>query len=133
MIFYNLLAAYRECFLTIEEMENVKKFKSAINRSFSSRGGILAHGVSDSQLSSYIMKKMNAFSVRQGRDLVASLVIGRQPNLRTVNSRGEFVDDLDPSAVEEKLDDPDTAVYILNEKLQVNFLSLKPQNVAKEC
>ena len=83
----------------------------------------MAHGVSDSQLSSYIMKKMNTSSVRQGRELVANLVIVRQPNLQTVDSRGEFVDYSDQSAVGEKPDDPDAAVYILNDKLQVTFLS----------
>ncbi len=100
-------------------MENVKKFKAAINRSFSARGGILAHGISDSQLSHYIMGKMQDFASREGREMVASLVIGRQPNFRPVNALGEFVDEDDPSAVETKVDDFDNAVYILNEKLQV--------------
>ena len=45
--------------------------------------------------------------------MIASLIIGRQPNLRSVNALGKFVDETDPSAVERKVDDPDTAVYIL--------------------
>ena len=55
--------------------------------------------------------------------MIASLTIGRQPNLRSVNALGEFVDETDLSAVERKVDDPDTAVYILNDKLQVRFLA----------
>jgi hypothetical protein len=104
-------------------MENVKKFKAAINRSFGTKGGILAHGINDGQLSSYIMGKMQEFSLREGRQMIASLTIGRQPNLRSVNALGEFVDETDLSAVERKVDDPDTAVYILNDKLQVRFLA----------
>ena len=52
-----------------------------------------------------------------------ALIIGRQPNLQSVNALGEFVDETDPSAVERKVDNPDTAVYILNDKLQVRFLA----------
>ena len=36
----------------------MKKFKATINRSFGSNGGILAHGINDGQLSSYIMAKI---------------------------------------------------------------------------
>jgi hypothetical protein len=104
-------------------MENVNKFKAAINRSVGTKGGILAHGINNGQLSSYIMGKMQEFSLREGRQMIASLTIGRQPNLRSVNTLGEFVDETDLSAVERKVDDPDTAVYILNDKLQVRFLA----------
>ncbi|CAB4023399.1 Hypothetical predicted protein, partial [Paramuricea clavata] len=117
---------HRECFL-IEEMENVKKFKAAINRSFGTKGGILAHGINDGQLSSYIMGKMQEFSLREGRQMIASLTTGRQPNLRSVNVLGEFVDETDLSAVERKVDDPDTAVYILNDKLQINKDGVIPE------
>ena len=54
-------------------------------------------------------------------EVTASLVIGRQPNFRSVNADKEFVNEDDPSAVGKKVDDPDSAVYILNEKLQVNY------------
>ena len=99
-------------------MENVKKFKGAINRSFSIKGGIMAHGINDNQLSSYIMGKMQEFALRGGMEMDGSLVIGRQPNFRSVNARGEFLDDV-PTALAQKVDDPDTAVYILNDRLQV--------------
>jgi hypothetical protein len=95
-------------------MENVKKFKGAINRSFSSKGGIMAHGINDNQLSSYIMGKMQEFALRGGKEMDGSLVIGHQPNFRSVNARGEFLDDV-PTALAQK----DTAVYILNDRLQV--------------
>ena len=118
----NCLFVSRECYLTIAEMNNVQKFKSAINRSFSSKGGILAHTINDSQLTSYIMDKMQDFALRDGKEVIASLVIGRQPNFRTVDIGGEFVDKDDPTAVTTTVDDPDTAVYVLNDKLQVNYM-----------
>ena len=104
-------------------MENVRKFKAAINRSFTCRGGILAHGIKDDQLSRYLMTKMQEFSLGVGREMIGTLIIGRQPNPRPVNAEGEFVDESDPTAVSKKVDDPDTAVYLLNEKLQVKFES----------
>ncbi|CAB3985928.1 Hypothetical predicted protein [Paramuricea clavata] len=117
-----------ECFLTIDEMENVKKFKGAINRSFSSKGGIMAHGINDNQLSSYIMGKMQEFALRGGKEMDGSLVIGRQPNFRSVNARGEFLDDDDPTGLAQKVDDPDTAVYILNDRLQINKDGVVPES-----
>ena len=90
---------YRECFLTIEEMENVRKFKAAINRSFTCRGGIFVHGIKDDQLSRYLMAKIQEFSLGVGREMTSSLVIKRQPNPRQVNAEGEFVDENDPTAV----------------------------------
>ena len=83
-------------------MENVRKFKAAINRSFTCREGILAHGIKDDQLSRYLMAKMQEFSLGVGRELIGSLVIRRQPNPRSVNAEGEFVDDGDPTAVTKK-------------------------------
>ena len=50
-------------------MESVKKFKSAINRTFAKKGGIIWQGVNDGQLSIYIVL---------ARSLV-SLVSGDQP------------------------------------------------------
>jgi hypothetical protein len=76
----------------------------------------LAHGINDNQLSSYIMGKIQEFALRGGKEMDGSLVIGRQPNFRLVNARGEFLDDDDPTAL---VADPDTAVYILNDRLQV--------------
>ena len=104
-------------------MENVGKFKAAINRSFTCRGGILAYGIKDDQLSRYLIAKMQEFSLGVGREMISSLIIGHQPNPRPVNAEGEFVDESDPTAVNKKVDDPDTAVYILNERLQVKFES----------
>ena len=69
------------------------------------------------------MVKMQEFSLGVGRELIGSLIIRRQPNPRPVNAEGEFVDEGDPTAVSKKVDDPDTAVYLLNEKLQVRFES----------
>ena len=79
-------------------MENVRKFKAAINRSFTCRG-IFAHGIKDDQLSRYLMAKIQEFSLGVGREMTSSLVIKRQPNPRQVNAEGEFVDENDPTAV----------------------------------
>ena len=56
--------------------------------------------------------------------MTGSLVIGRQPNPRPVNAEGEFVAENDPTVLTRKVDDPDTAVYLLNEKLQVKLVSV---------
>lgn len=71
------------------------------------------------------MGKTQDFVVRNGKELTGSLVIGRLPDFRLVNASGEFVNEGDPSALEKKLGDLDTAVYILSEKLLVNMA--KPQ------
>ena len=101
----------------------MRKLKAAINRSFTCRGGILPHGIKDDQLSRYLMAKMQEFSLGVGREMIGTLIIGCQPNSRPVNTEGEFIDESDPTAVSKKVDDPDTAVYLLNEKLQVKFES----------
>ena len=100
-------------------MENVKKFKAAINRSFSSRGGILAHRMSGYGLIKPLHNGENArICLKRRKGDGCSLVIRRQPNFRLVNALEEFVDEDDPLAIETKVDNFDNAVYILNEKLQ---------------
>lgn len=102
-------------------METAKKFKAAINRSFSEKGGVLWQGITDNQLTPYIMKMTNAFVSNNGKKIRGTLVIGRQPNLRAVDANGEFVDNIETGAYREK-DDFDSAVYVLNEHVQVGFL-----------
>ncbi|CAB4035650.1 Hypothetical predicted protein, partial [Paramuricea clavata] len=115
---HNKPVLFEELDYSIYKSSAYMKFKLAINRSISSKGGILAHMINDSQLTSYIMDKMQDFALRDGKEVIASLVIGRQPNFRTVDIGGEFVDKDDPTAVTTTVDDPDTAVYVLNDKLQ---------------
>lgn len=104
-------------------MEMAKKFKTAINRTCSDKGGVLWQGISDHQLTTYIMDILEDFSTNGGSKVFGSLTIGRQPNPRRINSQtGEFVDTENDAGSCREIDDFDTAVYILNEHLQVGRL-----------
>ena len=100
-------------------MESAKKFKAAINRTFSKRGGVFWQSIKDNQLTSYLMEMSRDFCQNVDKVVVGSLVIGRQPNFKKVNVNGEFVEDDDINGLEEKVEDFDNSVYILNEELQV--------------
>jgi hypothetical protein len=110
-------------------MESVKTFKAAINRTFAEKGGVIWQGINEIQLSTYIMDKLKEFS--QSPDatrLHGSLIIGRQPNFKTIDVNGDFVDDPDNDPGIEmdgnvkKVDDIDAAVYIFNEEVQVCYM-----------
>ena len=66
-------------------MENAKKFKAAINRTFSEHGGVFWQRISDQQLTTYNMDLMDEFATKDGRVIFGSLIIGRQPNPRKVD------------------------------------------------
>ena len=59
---------------------------------------------------------MNLFSLIRQTSKIAMALMGH-------HTEGQFVDENDPTAISKKVHDPDTAVYILNEKLQVKFES----------
>lgn len=111
---------HRECFVTLDEMEVAKKFKLAINRTFSEKGGVFWQGVNDEQLTRYLMALIQDFVINDGKELLGTLRTGRQQNMRKVNNLGEFVNDEDAPESCEVKDDHDSSTYILNEKLQVN-------------
>lgn len=100
-------------------MEMAKRFKAAINRTFSKSGCVFWHGINDNQITSYLMLVLQDFAENNGKEVVGSLMIGRQPNKRKLNTIGDFVDDDDDDATQREEEDFDSAVYILNEKLQV--------------
>lgn len=100
-------------------MEIAKKFKAAINRTFSENGGVFWHGINDNQISSYLMSILQDFVENNGKVVLGSLMIGRQSNWRKVNAIGEFVDDDDVTATHQEEEDFDSAIYILNKNLQV--------------
>lgn len=108
-----------KCFVTIDEMAIAKKFKLAINRTFNENGGVFWQAVNDEQISSYVMDVLHDFSANNGRKLMGTLTIGRQPNIRKVNQLGEFVNDDSSDWCEEK-DNFDSSVYVLNENVQVS-------------
>ena len=121
-----MFAFHRECYVTIDEIETVKKFKAAINRTFAERGGVIWQGITDRQLSIYIMDKLKEFAgSAESKKYHGSLIIGRQPNYRKVDANGEFVNDPENKpgiSMEEnkiKQNDFDTAVYIFNDRVQV--------------
>lgn len=99
-------------------MEVAKKFKLAINRTFSENGGVFWQSVSDDQLTRYIMALVKDFSENRWKAFSGSLTTGRQQNLKRVNHLGHFEEDDDANAHEVR-DDYDSSVYILNENLQV--------------
>ena len=112
----NIFFCIRECYVTVEEMESAKKFKSAINRSFNEKGGVFWKGLTDDQVATYTMEKVQQFIRTGGKKLKATLLIGRQPNPTIDGVQVEQVGN--QYDVE---DDSDSAVYILNEKIQVNI------------
>lgn len=103
-------------------MENAKKFKAAINRTFSEKGGVFWQGVSDRQLTTYVMQVLREFSASQERKILrGSFVIGRQPNMRRMYANGIFLEDnIEAKGPYQEKDDYDTAVYIFNENVQVS-------------
>ena len=106
--------------MTVSEMEMAKSFKAAINRTFSDEGGVFWEKVNDQQLRCLLMDLMREFAANDSRkQVIGSLVIGRQPNPRRVNDFGEIVDENDTHG--EIIDDFDNAVYIVNESVQVIF------------
>ena len=66
--------------------------KAAINRTFSEHGGVFWQGISNQQLTTYNMNLMDEFAMNDGRVILGSLVIGRQPNPQTVDENGQFID-----------------------------------------
>ena len=66
------------------------------------------------------MAMMREFQANDSnKQVIGSLLIGRQPNLQRVDDFGNF---LGPDAVDgEFKEDFDNAVYILNENVQVKF------------
>ena len=81
-IVYYLLVS-RPCFVTCSEMAYAKQFKSVINRTFSSVGGVLWETVSDAQLCQFMMGAVDAFFAQpceEQKRLRAALTVGKQPD-----------------------------------------------------
>jgi hypothetical protein len=107
-------------------MDSAKKFKAAINRSFNEHGGIFWQGVNDEQLSSYVMSVVREFATNNPRELTGSFTLGRQRNLKKVDQFGEYLEEIPGWYDEEDTDvktkdDFDSAIYILNENIQVSI------------
>ena len=74
-------------------MEMAKSFKAAISKTFSDEGGVFWEKVNDQQLRCFLMDMMREFTSNDSRkQVIGSLVIGRQPNPRRVNDFGEILD-----------------------------------------
>ena len=109
-IFY---PTHRECYATIEEMQIAKKFKITINRMFNEKQGVFWKGLTDEQLATSTIKKVQEFVKRGGKDLKASLFIGRQhPLILNREQSGEDENELNEQGY-------DSGIYILNENRQV--------------
>jgi hypothetical protein len=73
-------------------MEVATAFKAAINRTFSDKGGVFWEKVNDQQLRCFIMGMMREFQANDSnRQMIGSLLIGRQPNHRRVDDFGTFL------------------------------------------
>ncbi len=96
-------------------MQVARKFKMAINRTFNEEQGVFWKGLTDEQIATFTMKKVQEFVKRGGKALKASFLIGRQrvPILNGEQSE-EAGNELDE-------DGYDSGIYILNEKTQVNL------------
>ena len=104
-------------------MEVAKKFKVAINRNFNEKGGVFWKGLSDEQIATYAMEKVQEFARTGGKQLKAALAIGRQSNKKYLDGEGAVVE-VAPEDVRgqyEEEEDYDSAVYVLNEAVQVNL------------
>jgi hypothetical protein len=102
-------------------MEVAKKFKVAINRRFNEKGGVFWKGLSDEQIATYAMTKVEEFARTGGKSLKASLTIGRQANKKCLDENGHLVDIVpdDNAGQYEEEEYYDTTTYILNEMVQV--------------
>ncbi len=120
-----LISLHRECYVTVDEIVVAKKFKDALNRTFNDQGGIFWRGMSDDQLSSYVMRKIEEFVRANGKTLIASLMTGRQPNKKYLDDEGNFSDEPHAEGLTEddKVEDYDNAMYILNEKTQALYIT----------
>ena len=100
-----------------------RKLKDAINSTFNDKGGIFWKGMSDGQLSSYMMQKIEEFARASGKTLCASLTTGRQSNKKFLDDEGNFSDEPNVEGLmeDDKVEDYDNTVYILNEKTQVLY------------
>ena len=98
---------YRECYATMEEMQ------IAINRTFNEKQGVFWKGLTDEQLATFTIKKVQEFVKRGGKDPKASFLIGHQhsPILHGEQS-GEDENELDEQGY-------DSGIYTLNENTQV--------------
>lgn len=69
--------------MTCEEIGNRKSLKSAINRLFSSKGGVFWRNVRDAQLDEFMMQQIEAWLAKpkaQQNWKKACLTLGRQPD-----------------------------------------------------
>ena len=99
----------------------------AINRSFNEKGGVFWKGLSDEQIPTYAMEKVQEFARTGGKQLKAALAIGRQSNKKYLDGEGAVVE-VAPEDVRgqyEEEEDYDSAVYVLNEAVQVNLFLFK--------
>ena len=104
-------------------MEVAKKFKVAINRNFNEKGGVHWKGLSDKQIATYAMEKVQEFARTGGKQLKAALAIGRQSNKKYLDGEAAVVEvtpEDDRGQFEEE-EDCDSAVYVLNGAVQVNL------------
>ena len=108
-------------------MEVAKKFKVAINRNFNEKVGVFWKGLSDEQIATYAMEKVQEFARTGGKQLKAALAIGRQSNKKYLDGGEGTVVEVAPEDVRgqyEEEEDYDSAVYVLNEAVQVNLIFL---------
>ncbi|KXJ11350.1 hypothetical protein AC249_AIPGENE26517 [Exaiptasia diaphana] len=72
-----------QCFVTCEEVQSVKSFVSAINRTFSKFGGVMFKNINDDQLREFIMKDLTAFQEGGMVTKKAAVTIGLQEDGET--------------------------------------------------
>lgn len=74
---------YRKCYVTCEDIQSVKSFVSAINRTFSACGGVLYQNINDDQLRAFILKQLNLFQEGGMKKMKAAVTIGLQDDEMT--------------------------------------------------
>jgi hypothetical protein len=121
-----------------DEIDSAKKFKAAINRTFSEKGGVFWQSCSDEQFSSYVMAMLHDFISNNGTDRRGTVIIGRQVNFRLVDDDDKFIDNDREEYIEEddprkKRDDFYSSVYVLNESTQVSKASKQYKTFLYTC
>ena len=88
--------------------------------------GVFWKGLSDKQIATYAMEKVQEFARTGGKQLKAALAIGRQSNKKYLDGEGAVVEVAleDVRGQYEEEEDYDSAVYILNEAVQETYFCL---------
>ena len=102
MILILFACFHRKCFISCQNLDSAKKFKSTLNQALADCGGVFWEDIKDSQLESLLKDMTREYFINGGKAKKAVTVVGRQGILKPRSKR-----------------QPENDVYVFNESLQV--------------